>query len=417
LEIQADQSTFKGYLTFFSGQQISLLGSTIAQFVVIWWITLETKSALYLSIASVVGFAPMIILTPFAGVLVDRWNRKALIGVVDFLQALSTLVLIYFYWAGSASIWHVLAILAFRSVCQAFHAPTVTAIVPLMVPRDHLSRMNSLNYLLTGVATLAGPVVAGFLLTFLRTEQILWTDPITFLVALLTLLPMKIPSIRSERAHTSFGRDLAEGLNFIKNARGLTSLIMLATALNFLYMPAATLMPYYVKFDHLGNASDFALVAATAQAGMLGGGIFMLAFREFRRKTLAIVVSILVSFLGYALMGFTPLGVFWFMATAALILDFGVAPANVSIRTILQTAIPADMQGRVNAVLTSLASAASPFGMMLSGVLVGYTGTANLFLGCAATGTVILLVSWFFTDLKDVEKMSEGKDALLKKEG
>lgn len=78
METQADQKTFKNYLKFFVGQQVSLLGSSVAQFVLIWWITLETKSALYLSIASLVGFAPMIIITPFAGVLVDRWNRKVL---------------------------------------------------------------------------------------------------------------------------------------------------------------------------------------------------------------------------------------------------------------------------------------------------------------------------------------------------
>ena len=121
---------------------------------------LETESALYLSIASVVGFAPMVILTPFTGVLVDRWSRKALIGIVDFLQALVTVVLIFFFWLDIVSIWQVLALLGLRGVFQAFHAPAVSAIVPLMVPRDKLSRMNGLNYLLSGAVTLVGPVLA-----------------------------------------------------------------------------------------------------------------------------------------------------------------------------------------------------------------------------------------------------------------
>ena len=92
-------------MVFWSGQLVSLLGSSVASFVIIWWITLEMESALYLAIASVVGFAPMIILVPFTGVLVDRWNRKALIGIVDFLQALATVTLIIFFWFDVASIW------------------------------------------------------------------------------------------------------------------------------------------------------------------------------------------------------------------------------------------------------------------------------------------------------------------------
>jgi len=157
MENQAGEVTFRSYLFFWSGQLISLLGSSIAQFVIIWWITLETGSALYLSIASLLGLAPMVILTPFAGVLVDRWSRKALIGVVDFLQALATAALIFLFWLGSVSIWQVLALLTVRGIFQAFHSPAVSAIVPSMVPKAKLSRINGLNYLLAGVVTLMGP--------------------------------------------------------------------------------------------------------------------------------------------------------------------------------------------------------------------------------------------------------------------
>jgi DHA3 family macrolide efflux protein-like MFS transporter len=360
----------------------------------------------------IAGFAPMIVLTPFAGVVADRVSRKKLIGFADFLQALSTVVLIFLFWSGSVSISYVLAILVFRSACQAFHAPTVTAIVPLMVPRDKLSRMNGLNYLLNGVMTLIGPIVAAFLLTFLAIDQILWVDPATFLVAFIPLILIKIPSIKGEQQQkSSFKKDFMEGLTFIKSARGLMPLIFLATALNFLFMPFATLLPYYVKFDHQGGAGEFALVVAASQAGMFVGGLMMTILKEVKRKMATIVVSIFVSFIGYALVSFTPLGWFWFMAACAFILDFGVAPANVTIRTILQVIIPAEMQGRVNSVLMALASAASPFGMIISGVIANYTGTASLFLGCAIAGMLVLLMSWFFTDLKHAEQTKETSTA------
>ena len=407
MEIQAGQVTFRSYLFFWSGQLVSLLGSSIAQFVIIWWITLETGSALYLSIAAFLGLVPMIILTPFAGVLVDRWSRKALIGIADFLQALVTVVLIFLFWLGSVSIWQVLVLLTVRGIFQAFHSPAVSAIVPLMVPKAKLSRINGLNYLFTGAVTLIGPVVAALLLAFWKISQILWIDAITFMVAVIPLLLIAIPSVRKKQDKSSFKKDLGEGLAFIKNGRGFLPLLILATVVNFLLTPLSTLLPYYVKFDHLGEAPDLAIVMAFFQGGILAGGLLMSVIKGFKKKMVAIVSSIYIIFLGYALVALTPTGIFWFMAIGGLIMAFCVPVANVSIQTIIQTVVPMKMQGRVNSVTMALASAATPVGMILSGVIVEFTRTANLFLGCSGLGVLVLTVSWFFTDIRHVEKMEE----------
>ena len=407
METQADHRSFRNYMSFFAGQQVSLLGSSVAQFVVIWWITIQTQSTWYLALAMIAGFAPMIALTPVAGVYVDRSSRKMVIGVVDFLQALSTVFLILLFWSGIASIWTILLLLAFRSACQAFHLPAVQAIIPLMVPRDKLSRLNGLSYLLNGVMTFIGPIVAAVLLTFLAIDQILWVDPATFIIALIPLLLMRIPSVKTEHEKSSFKKAFVEGLSFIRKTRGMVPVIAMATVLNFLIMPLATLLPYYIKYDHLGGAAELAIVMAASQAGMFIGGAVMLALKELKRKMVVILVTLLTSFVGYALVGLTPLGWFWFMAVGAFVLDFFVAPTNISFRTILQVAIPAEMQGRVNSVTMALATAASPLGMIVSGALASYTGTANLFLGCAATGTLVLLLFWFFTDMRYVEEAKQ----------
>ena len=405
MEIQTGKATFRSYLFFWSGQLVSLLGSSVAQFVIIWWITLETKSALYLSLASFLGFAPMVILAPFAGVLVDRWNRKALIGVVDFLQALATVVLIFLFWLGGVSIWQVLAMLAVRGVFQAFHSPAVSAIIPLMVPKPKLSRINGLNYLFSGAVTLIGPVIAALLLVLWRIDHILWIDAGTFLIALISLLIIKIPSVGGKHDKSSFSKDFVEGLAFIKNGRGFLPLLMLATVVNFLLTPLSTLLPYYVKFDHLGEAPDLAIVMAFFQGGILAGGLLMSVIKGFKRKMVAVTFSVYIIFLGYAVVALTPTGLFWFMAIGGLIMAFCVPVANVSTLTIIQTVVPMKMQGRVNSVTMALASAATPFGMILSGVIVEFTRTANLFLGCAGLGILILTFSWFLTDIRHVEKM------------
>ena len=305
MEAKANQATFRSYLFFWSGQLVSLLGSSIASFVIIWWIALETESALYLAVASLFSFAPMIILAPFAGVLVDRWSRKPLIGIVDFLQALATVVLIFMFSLGDVSIWPVLALLTLRGVFQAFHTPAVSAIVPLMVPREKLSRMNGLNFLLSGAVTLIGPVVAAILLELWKIHQILWIDAATFIVAVIPLLVIRIPSVRKEQDKSqdksSFRKEFGEGLDFIKKARGFLTFAMLATALNFLLTPFSTLFPYFVKFEHLGEATDLAFVMAFFQAGVLAGGLLMTVIKGFKRKMIAVMISIYIIFLGYIL--------------------------------------------------------------------------------------------------------------------
>jgi len=406
METQADQAKFKSYLFLWSGGLVSLLGSSIAQFVIVWWVTLETGSALYLSIAFFLGFAPTVILGPFAGVLVDRWNRKALIGIVDLLQALATVALIFLFWLDIISIWQILALLTLRGIFQSFHTPAILAIVPLMVPEDKLSRMNGLNYLFTGAINLIGPIIAALLLEFWKIHQILWIDAATFIVALTPLLIIKIPSVIKKQKESSFKMEFVEGLTYVKNARGLLSLIMTATLVNFLSMPLI-LLPYYVKFDHLGEATDLAFVLAFMQGGILAGGILMSVIKGFKKKAAVSVLSLYVQHLGYVIIALTPTGLFWFMAMGELIYHVTLPIINVSIMTIIQTVVPEEMQGRVTSVLISMATAAVPFGMILSGAIVEFTGTVNLFLGCSGLGILTLTLSWLFTDVRHVERMEK----------
>lgn len=408
---ESGQSTFRSYLFLWSGQLVSLLGSSVASFVIIWWITLETGSPLYLSLASIASFAPIIVLAPFAGVYVDRWSRRKLIGIVDFLQALVTLLLILLFSLRLVSIWQVLLVLTLRGVFQAFHNPAIQAIVPLMVARERLSRINGVIFLLNGVVNVLGPIIAATLLEIWRVDQILWIDAATFIVAVIPLLIIKIPSLRSQQeisqGKLSFRKEFREGLNFIKRAKGFGTLIMVATALNFLLSPLSTLLPYYVKFDHLGEVADLALVSALFQAGMIAGGLLMSLIRGFRRKMVAIVIAIYVIFVSYALLALTPTGIFWFMAIALSTAAFCLPIANVSTQTIIQTIVPPNVLGRVNSVIGALASAASPLGIILAGVVVEFIRTANLFLACAVSGLLILTISWIFTDIRHVEKLEE----------
>jgi DHA3 family macrolide efflux protein-like MFS transporter len=263
--------------------------------------------------------------------------------------------------------------------------------------------MNGLNYLCSGAVLLVGPVVAALMLGFWKIHQILWIDMATFLIALLPLLIITIPPVRTKQKQSSFKEEFKEGFNFIKKTKGLLSLLILSTALNFLATPLSTLLPYYVKFDHLGEASDLAFIMAFFQSGIFAGGTVTLLKKDFKKKMFTIMICLYVSFVGYSFIALTPKGLFWFMAISGLFMAFCIPIVNVLSQTILQTTVPMRMQGRVNAVNMSLSLATTPLGMILSGAIVSLTGTSNLFLGCALMGMLTVTFSWSFTDVRHVE--------------
>jgi DHA3 family macrolide efflux protein-like MFS transporter len=347
----------------------------------------------------------VVAVSPFAGVLVDRWNRKVLIGMADFLQAMSTVVLIFFFWQGAVPLFAAFALLTMRGVFQAFHAPAVSAIVPLMIPKEKLSRMNGLNYLASGAVSMIGPVVGAILYSLWPMYETLLIDVVTFLIAVVPLLAIKIPTLKILHEKSSFFDEFRKGFSFIANTRGMLPLLFLATALNFLLTPMSTQLSYFVNHDHLGEAPEYALVGAALQLGMIAGGIAMTVTKGFKRKMVAAACFIFVIFIAYALVALTPTGWFWFMAIGMAILGVSLPIANVSTQTIFQTVVPPEMQGRVTSVIMALASAATPVGMILSGVIVEFVHTASLFLGCAVTGMLIIAAAWFLTNIRQVERL------------
>ena len=143
----ANKKTFKNYIFLYSGQLFSLLGSSITQFVIIWWITIETESTIILSIASFVYILPMTLAMPIAGVIVDRYNRKKIIVIVDSLQAFTTLFIIMLFNLEITEPLLIIILNGLLGLFQGFHMPTVSAIVPTMVPKDKLSRINGVSFI------------------------------------------------------------------------------------------------------------------------------------------------------------------------------------------------------------------------------------------------------------------------------
>ena len=412
------EHTFKNYIFLWGGQLFSLLGSSIIRFVIIWWIAKETLNPTTVSIAFFLGALPMVIIPPIVGVFIDRWNRKITIALVDSLQALITFLIILFFLTGIANVWVVITMNIFRGIFQAIHFPTVNAIIPIMIPKKHLSRMNAINYLFTGVIQVIGPIVGGTLLAFFEIEQILWVDVFTFFIAIVPLILIKIPSITLNSKQTervSYFKDFKDGISILKSVKSFLILIIFISVINLLNMPFTTQMSLFVLINHSGGELDFALVSAFLQIGIVIGAIIALSKKHWKHKELVILYSAFIGIGGYLITTLAPTGNFLIMGFGALIHASMIPIANTMFLTILQTRVPAETQGRVFSIVISIAAAVSPLGMIISGPLAELFGIRILFIIVLYLQFVSIVITWFFTDIKNIIK-KESKSEIIEKQ-
>ena len=400
------EKSFKSYLFFWLGQLFSLLGSSIIGFVITWWIADTTGSAIYLSIAAFTSSLPMVILTPFMGVFIDRWNRKITIGLTDFLQAFTTFWIIIIFLLNIENIWILIMLNTVRAIFQAIHYPTVNAIIPIMIPKKYLSRMNGINYLFTGMIRTIGPVVAATLLLFLIIEQILWIDIATFIIAIIPLLLIAIPTIQKDSVEINrepFLKELKFGVNILKTVPGLLPLLILISIINLLNNPFNTLMPLFVKNNHSGGALEFAIVSAMFQLGVVIGALISSAKKEWKSKEMIILQTIIIGIIGYLITTFAPYRNFLLIGMGGLIHGAMMPIANTMFLTIIQTKVPAETQGRVFSIVVSIAFSIMPIGMILSGPLAELFGIYILFISSLILQAIILILTWIFSDIRHIK--------------
>ncbi|UCC18596.1 MAG: MFS transporter [Promethearchaeota archaeon] len=405
MESTPTKHTFTHYLFFWAGQLFSLLGSSIIRFAIFWWINIETLNPIIVSIALFLGSLPMVIIPPLVGVFIDRWNRKITIAIVDSLQAFITFLIFLFFITGIANVWLIITMNIFRGICQAIHFPTVNAIIPLMIPKKHLSRMNAINYLFTGVMQIIGPAVGAILLTFFEIEQILWIDIFTFFIAIVPLIFVVIPSISpnsQQTERTSFFKDFKYSLNILKKVRSFLILIIFISVINLLNMPFNTQMALFVVLNHSGGKLDYGLILSFFQIGIVVGAIIASTKKHWKHKELIILYSVFIGIGGYLITTLAPKGFFLLMGIGSLIHASMIPIANTMFLTILQTKVPPETQGRVFSIVASIAAAVTPLGMLISGPLAVIFGIPILFIIVLYLQFVSVVITWYFTDLKKI---------------
>jgi len=300
--------------------------------------------------------------------------------------------------------------ISLRSIFQAFHLPTVNAIIPVMVPKDKLSKINAINFLFTGVVQMFAPMVAAIFMGFLVIEAILWVDIITFLIALIPLLFIKIPlAVESNTKDDKmyFFKEFKLGIKTLKLIPGLVSIMILSMALNFLLTPIDALMPFYIKVWHYGSNLDFAVVAAFFQGGMICGALITSLKKTWNHKIRIIFISIAILLLGYIVYGIAPIGWILIICIGSSIMGITLPIIMSLYQTIMQTIVPSDKYGRITSIDTSLSMAFIPIATLISGPLAEILGASNLYFICALLALMVTAIIWTFSRLRHIDYESE----------
>jgi len=362
------------FFTIWTGQAFSILGSALVQFALIWWLTQTTGSATVLATASLVGFLPVIFLGPFAGALIDRWNRRLVMIAADSLIALATLGLIVLFWTGIIQPWHVYAILFVRSLGSSFHWPAMQASTSLMVPREHLSRIAGGNQALQGGLNILAPPLGAVLLGLLPMYAVLSIDILTALLAVLPLLFVRIPQPERVKATGlspvgAFWSDFKAGLRYVVSWPGLLIIALMATLVNFMVNPPFALMPLLVTEHFGGGIFQVGWMDSAVGIGAVLGGVILGVWGGFRRRIFTTLLGLSGMGVGIILIGLAPSDAYWLGLAGVALTGFMMPITNGPLHAIVQSTVAPEMQGRVMTLINSLASAMTPLSMAVAGPL------------------------------------------------
>lgn len=355
---------------FLGTQVLSMLGTSLVQYALMWYVTLETNSGLMMTLFVICGFLPTFLLAPFAGVWADRYDRKRLIILSDGTIALITLALALAFAAGGKALWLVFLASALRAVGTAVQGPAVGAIVPQFVPAEHLMRVNGISGTLQSGIMLASPVVSGALVSLVPMHTVFLIDLATAAaaIAVLALFLRVPPHARAEAAVTSsYFTDLRLGFRYVREHRYLVPFFVYLALLMFLVSPGAFLTPLQVTRTYGADVWRLTAIEVVFSAGMMIGGAALAAWGGFANRIHTMVLANLVIAALTVVLGLAP--AFWLyllaMGAFGIALPFFNTPSGV----LLQDHVEGDYLGRVFSILTMISTSIMPLGMLLFGPL------------------------------------------------
>jgi MFS family permease len=370
--------TMRTFLVIWLGQIISIIGSGLTGFALAVWIFQETGEATPFALTILFSNLPRILLSPFAGALVDRWNRRRIMILADAGSGIVTLGVLALLSGGRLEVWHIYLTAALYSVFSAFQEPAYAASVTMLVPQKDLARAGGLIQMGQSLEALVAPLLAGVLYGLIGFRGIVLIDAMTFLFAVGALLLVHIPQPKrsegvaggeSQRAGdgaaSSLWRDMAFGWHYLRARVGLFGLLLYFALVNFFLNFAAVLLgPMVLSFS---TTSALGVVQTAGGVGMLVGSIAISGWGGPKRRIPAVIGFIALASFGFFLIGVK--SAVWIVGLGLFIAMFSVPFASVLSQTVFQMKVAADVQGRVFAIRGMISRSMMPLAFLLAGPL------------------------------------------------
>lgn len=383
-------------VTIWAGQAVSMVTSYAAGYAAIWYVTETTESAIMLAAMSICAFLPQGILSPFGGVIADKYNRKTVMIIADMGTGIVSLILGIVILIGQASLPVIFIMVIVRSIGGAFHGPAMMAAMPMLVPQKHLLRINTLDQLLISFASIGSPAFGIFLYTVFGFHTVMFLDFFGALIAVLGLALAKIPTSHDETTEgQNVFENMRDGWRELSSTRGLVILILGLTAGMMVFGPLSALFPL-MTYSHFGGDGYMAsIVEAAWGVGMIIGSGILMAWGGGKRLAGLIAVAAVIVGATTAACGFLTPEMFIGFVILCVVMAVAASWFNGPMITLVQRNVPEEKLGRALGITTAAMGLATPIGIGIGGVIADVIGIAPFFiydgLICVVLGIALYL--------------------------
>ncbi len=381
--------SMKKFIIIWIGQFFSILGSGMSAFGLSIWVLYKTSSTTTFALTFLVQILPGIIFAPIAGSLADRRKRKNIIMLTDFLDATLKLLIVFLLITGKLTVWMIYPIGFLSATLSSLQGPAFSAMIPSVVPKDQLGRANGMMQLIRAIQSMIAPILAGALYAIIDLSGLFIIDFITFIIAILTILPQRVPQKFEEKSNSGFTKTIVSDfkftMNYIKSKKGLIELIISFSILNFLANLVMVLIGPLVMANY--ESHIFGIVNSISGIAMIVGGLIAGIIPAKEHKVRSIFIALILSGVGLSTIGISPSWIV--IAVGFFIFMLPVPYANGTLGTLLQTKIEPTALGRVGAIMGAMLQAVTPIAVVSAGLLADYVFKPLLQGGGMLTGTWI----------------------------
>ncbi|MGX8850872.1 MFS transporter [Amedibacillus sp. YH-ame10] len=376
-------------IKFLSAQTISLFGSSIVQYAIVWHITLTTSSGTMLMLSTLCGFLPQIVISLFAGVWIDTYNRKTLIQLSDSIIALSTLLLALLFLAGYQNMYLLLTVLMIRSAGTGIQTPAVNAFIPQIVPQEHLMRVQGIQSTLSSMMMFLSPAIAGAILSVTSLEVTLLIDVVTACIAVgITITIKYTPYKKQTETKNTYIEDIKNGFLYLKTNRFIKRLLLFQIIILILISPSAFLTPLMVSRSFGSELWRLTASEMTYSLGMILGGVLIASWGGFKQKLKTTLLA--GGMYGAFMIGLGGSSIFLMYLVCNTLIGITSPCYNAPISVTIQQEVEPQMQGRIFSFMQIATSCALPFGMMIFGPLGDQISIPLILI---VTGSMVVLLS------------------------